>query len=203
MSTTSDPADPRLTRGVDDGPRPQAEVYLVLSEDERARGFVRPVRTSYRHHKPPVGYIVSSAVATPDGRVVGVYTLGRPSAEPLQDGWTCEVTRTCTDGTRNANSCLYGSAWRAARALGYRRAVTYTEDGETGASLRAAGWRPVAELPARPGWDSQSRRRAPGRDQIDRFRWEVTTQRAPFAKPVWPVADDAPLVLPLDIQDAS
>lgn len=41
--------DPRLTRGVDDVPTPQADVYLVLSEEERKRGFIRPYRDSYRH----------------------------------------------------------------------------------------------------------------------------------------------------------
>lgn len=49
MSTTSDRNDPRLTRGVDDEPVGMADAYLVLSEEERAKGFVRPVRTSYRH----------------------------------------------------------------------------------------------------------------------------------------------------------
>lgn len=49
MSTTSDPEDPRLTHGVDATPRPQSEVYLVLSETERAKGFTRPLRLSYRH----------------------------------------------------------------------------------------------------------------------------------------------------------
>ena len=49
MSLTSDPSDPRLTHGPDDTPRPQAEVYLVLSEEERAKGFVRPLRRAYVH----------------------------------------------------------------------------------------------------------------------------------------------------------
>ncbi len=52
MSITSDPTDPRLTRGADPadgGPVDQAEAYLVLSEQERARGFVRPLRRSYWH----------------------------------------------------------------------------------------------------------------------------------------------------------
>ncbi len=47
--TTSDPNDPRLTHGPDTEPRPQAEVYLVLSDEERAQGFVRPYRTAYVH----------------------------------------------------------------------------------------------------------------------------------------------------------
>ncbi len=52
MGVTSDPSDPRLTYGADpaDGPAvEQAPVYLILSEEERAKGFVRPVRTSYWH----------------------------------------------------------------------------------------------------------------------------------------------------------
>jgi hypothetical protein len=52
MSLTSDPEDPRLGHGSDTKPVPQNETYLVLSEEERARGFVRPVRRSYRHRDP-------------------------------------------------------------------------------------------------------------------------------------------------------
>ena len=46
---TTDRNDPRLTHGVDSEPVPQAEAYLVLSEEERAKGFVRPFRDVYRH----------------------------------------------------------------------------------------------------------------------------------------------------------
>jgi hypothetical protein len=49
VSQTTDPTDPRLTRGIDEEPRPQAEAYLVLSAEERAKGFVRPVRSAYVH----------------------------------------------------------------------------------------------------------------------------------------------------------
>lgn len=49
---TTNPNDPRLKRGVDSEPGPQNDVYLVLSEEERAKGFVRPLRRSYLH----VGY---------------------------------------------------------------------------------------------------------------------------------------------------
>lgn len=45
----SDPNDPRLTHGVDETPVPQADAYLVLSDEERAKGFVRPVRRAYIH----------------------------------------------------------------------------------------------------------------------------------------------------------
>lgn len=46
---TTDKTDPRLGRGSDDSPVPQNEAYLVLSDEERAKGFVRPVRLSYIH----------------------------------------------------------------------------------------------------------------------------------------------------------
>lgn len=46
---TTDPKDPRLGHGSDETPAPQNEAYLVLSEAERAKGFVRPLRRSYIH----------------------------------------------------------------------------------------------------------------------------------------------------------
>jgi hypothetical protein len=53
MALTTDPNDPRLSRGADSEPGPQNEVYLVLSDEERAKGFVRPVRFSYEHIGAP------------------------------------------------------------------------------------------------------------------------------------------------------
>lgn len=102
------------------------------------------VKRHHRHHKPTVGHKFSLAVA--DGeRVVGVAIVGRPVSRHLDDGWTLEVNRLCTDGTKNACSKLYAAAWRAARALGYRRLVTYILESEPGTSLKAAGWRCVGE----------------------------------------------------------
>lgn len=55
MPITTDPNDPRLGHGSDNEPVPQNEAYLVLSEEERAKGFVRPVRRIYKHvgKQPP------------------------------------------------------------------------------------------------------------------------------------------------------
>jgi hypothetical protein len=114
-----------------------------------------------------------------DGVLAGVVTVGRPVARHLDDGCTVEVTRTCTDGVFNANSMLYGAAWRAARAMGYQRLVSYTQEGESGASLRAAGLLPVARLRARPGWHSPGRaRQSYGVDEVVRTRWEIRTRRS-------------------------
>lgn len=49
MGLITDPSDPRLGHGVDEEPIPQHEVYLVLSEEERAKGFVRPFENRYIH----------------------------------------------------------------------------------------------------------------------------------------------------------
>lgn len=89
------------------------------------------IRRLHRHHTPTTGWLFGLAVSD-GGKVAGVIVVGRPVSRVLDDGWTAEVTRCCTDGTRNACSMLYASAWRAARALGYRRMVTYTLPEEGG-----------------------------------------------------------------------
>lgn len=63
MSLTSDPADPRLSHGSDTSPVPQSDAYLVLGEDERRKGFVRPVRRSYRHQDPECGAVTTMGQA--------------------------------------------------------------------------------------------------------------------------------------------
>lgn len=128
----------------------------------------------HRHHAPPNGHRYSLGVAQ-DETLVGVAMLSHPVAPSLMDGRTLEVIRTATDGTPNVNSMLYGAAWRLAKALGYQRLITYTQAGEPGASLRAAGWRVVAELPPRKGWDTPSRPRDNSKYvSIQRTLWEAS-----------------------------
>lgn len=94
----------------------------------------------------------------------------------LDDGLTLGVTRVATDGTRNVNSPLYAAAWLATRALGYRHLVTYTQDGESRASLRAVGCRIVASRPTQQGWSRPSRIRVDhSTAEIARHRWEPLT----------------------------
>ena len=89
------------------------------------------VREHHRHHQPPLSAKLCVAVA--DGETIhGVGIAGRPVARMLDDSWTLEVYRVATDGHRNACSMLYRAIWRAARALGYRRVVTYTLESEGG-----------------------------------------------------------------------
>lgn len=129
----------------------------------------------HRHHQRPVGHKFCLGVANEDDVLVGVAIVGRPVAKAYQDGLTLEVTRTCTDGTPNANSKLYAECWKVAKALGYRRLITYNQEGESGASLRGAGWTVVAQRPARRGWDTPSRPREDrGVDGIPRTLWEAS-----------------------------
>lgn len=141
-----------------------------------AREFVA---AHHRHNKPPVGHKFSIGVCDRDGVLRGVAMVGRPVARHFDDGLTAEVNRTCTDGYRNANSALYGACWRIAGAMGYRRLVTYTQADESGASLTAAGWAKVRDLPARKGWADSSvalraLRDAVGNGGLDRSLWEKT-----------------------------
>jgi len=115
------------------------------------------VEAFHRHHKPMLSCRFSIAVSDGD-KVCGVILAGRPVSRMLDDGWTLEVNRCCTDGTRNACSMLYSAAWRAARALGYKRLLIYTLPEEGGASLRGAGWTLIG---ARGGgnWNRETRPR--------------------------------------------
>lgn len=126
----------------------------------------------HRHHKPVVGHKFSIGAAM-GLDLVGVVIVGRPVSRGRDDGLTLEVTRLCTDGTKNACSFLYGAAARATFALGYERIGTYIRQDEPGTSLTAAGWRLVGETPGR-SWNFPSRPRKDKTDLIPRLLFEVT-----------------------------
>jgi len=129
------------------------------------------IRLHHSHHLPPQGW--KFGVAVNDGeRIVGVVTVGRPVARRLDDGWTLEVTRCCTDGTPNTASMLYGAARRATFALGYRRLITYTLAAEPGTSLRAAGWKVIGAAGG-GDWNVPSRPRRYVGPQCQKTLWEA------------------------------
>jgi len=135
---------------------------------EEACGFIA---LHHRHHLPPQGW--KFGIAVNDGqRVVGVVTVGRPVARRLDDGYTLEVTRNCTDGTPHVASMLYAAAWRAAKALGYKRLITYTLSSETGTSVKAAGWRVVGAAGG-GSWNVPSRPRVDKAPTMLKTLWEA------------------------------
>ena len=129
------------------------------------------VADHHRHHIPVVGHKFSIGLS--DGESIrGVAIIGRPVARGNDTGWILEVTRCCTDGVKNGCSTLYAAAWRAVRAMGYRKLITYTLQTETGSSLRAAGWRVVAQTKG-GSWNCQSRPRVDKHPLQGKLRWEA------------------------------
>lgn len=74
----------------------------------------------------------------------------------------------------NACSMLYATAWKAAKALGYRRLITYTLPEEGGASLRASGWKLIGERGG-GNWNVKSRPRIDTAQQLagQKLLWEA------------------------------
>ncbi|MFB7763532.1 XF1762 family protein [Streptomyces xiamenensis] len=139
----------------------------------------RAVDLWHRHHSSPRGHRFSIGVCDEAQHLRGVAIVGCPIARAHDQHFTVEVTRVATDGTPNTCSALYGAVWRIAKDMGFHRVVTYTQHGEPGVSLRAAGWRPIAELRPRTGWDTPSRRRTDrGTDNVPRTLWERSTAAA-------------------------
>ena len=125
----------------------------------------------HRHSGAPRGDVIRVGVEV-DGQIVGVGMAGRPVARMLDDGYTLEILRVCTQGAENACSAIYGALCRAAKALGWRTVITYTLASETAASVRAAGFVRDADVRAEDSWSRPSRGR-------------VTEKRPTCAKVRW------------------
>ena len=146
-------------------------VPLYLAE---ANAFVKK---HHRHSRPVVGHRFSIGAMAHDS-LVGVAIVGRPIARMLQDGFTAEVLRTCTIpiAPKGTNSFLYAHCWQAWRAMGGLKLITYTLQSESGASLRGAGWKIVAEVKAGEGrqWSRPQRPRELREIyEQQKFRWEI------------------------------
>ena len=155
-----------------------SKLELRPVELRHANAFVRKF---HRHHGPARGHKFALS-AWRDGELKGVAIVGRPVSRVRQDGRTLEVSRLCTlsgvvidgEGKTHADgvaSFLYAAAARAAFALGYRRIGTYTLKAEQGTSLKAAGWRVIAEVSGR-SWDCPSRPRIDKHPTEDKLLWE-------------------------------
>jgi len=104
---------------------------------KQAREFVY---NNHRHHSPPQGHKFSIGCFI-NNNLVGIASIGRPISRCLDDGTTLEITRLCTNGTKNACSKLYSSSARIAKEFGYKKIITYILQSESGISLKASGWR--------------------------------------------------------------
>lgn len=124
----------------------------------------------HRHHGMTTGWLWAHGLGDESRALSGVAIVGRPVARALQDGMTMEVTRLCTDGSRNACSVLYAACRRAAIAKGYRRGLTYILASECGSSLLASGWRFLWDVRGR-SWDCPSRPRTDKHPTVDKHAY--------------------------------
>jgi hypothetical protein len=141
---------------------------LVPVSLSQANAFIEQ---HHRHHRAVQGWKFGVGVREGD-TIVGIAVAGRPVARMLDDGFTLEVTRCCSDGTPNVCSMLYGALRRAAKALGYRRLITYTLAEEPGTTLKASGWR-CAGVTGGGSWNCASRPRTDKAPTTPKVRWEV------------------------------
>jgi len=129
----------------------------------------------HRHNRPTVGGKWAIGLEH-EGELVGVAIVGRAIARKMDDRFVAEVLRTCTNekAPKGAVSKLYAACWRAWRAMGGRKMITYTLKEESGASLRGAGWKVIAEIRPSGNWGSSKRYREwqPIFGQM-KLRWEI------------------------------
>lgn len=162
-------------------------LFIVPCTIAQANSYVQ---SHHRHHGSIPLARLACAVADEAGDVHGVTLVGRPCNTYLDDDKTLEVRRVCTDGTPNACSMLYGAAWRAAKAIGYTRLITYTLPVEGGASLRAVGWTPIEGCGGRP-WNHARRTRSSDTLYLKKkTRWEITAPAHPFESVTFPEASE-------------
>jgi hypothetical protein len=147
----------------------QPKLTVVPCDFDEAVAFVD---RHHRHHKPLKFHKFSLAVADESGCIRAVCMVNRPTARMLDDGMTLEVTRLASDGCPNACSCLYGAAWRAAKALGYGRLITYILDDEPGVTLKAAGWKCLGQRGG-GSWSHPSRPRVDKHPLQKKLLWEA------------------------------
>lgn len=142
---------------------------IVPVELDEANAFVAE---HHRHHKEVQGHKFSLGLSV-NGTIGAVIIVGRPVSRMLDDGWTLEATRCCSNGSQPYScSCLYAAAWRAARALGYRRLITYTLETERGVSLTAAGFKCIGKTSG-GSWDRVCRPRIDKHPTQRKMRWEM------------------------------
>ena len=155
-------------------PTDSVTIKLIITPITLTEAYIL-VERIHRHHKaPPFGHF--AIAVSHDGAVVGVAIVGRPVSRHLDDSWTVEVTRVAVEeGYPNACSMLYGACWRAAKAMGYRKAITYTLSTELGTSVKAAGWKCIGST--RGGsWNTPSRPRIDKHPLQMKMRWEKIIQ---------------------------
>jgi hypothetical protein len=141
------------------------------------------VKKWHSHHNASVGHKFSIGALKND-QIVGAVIVGRPVSSGYDDGYTFEVIRLVTNGENNVASRLLGAAWRASKAMGVKRLVSYTRIDEKGTSFKAAGFEITGKIKGRAWkYGNKELRWLPGlytptTKIIDRIRWELKLKTA-------------------------
>lgn len=152
------------------------KLYLVPMTIAEADAFVAE---HHRHHDPAerARFAVGAARHGID-KVVATAIVGNPKARLLQTGFVAEVVRLCSIEQRLPNghasgacSFLYAACWRACRAMGFRKLITYILPEEGGATLVASGWTCIGEAGG-GSWDRKERPRVDTHPTQLKMRWE-------------------------------
>lgn len=142
-------------------------VPLTLKE---ANNFIED---HHRHHKPVRGHRFSLGCLK-DGQMVGVAICGRPVARKTNYQEVLEVTRLCTDGTKNTCSFLYSACARVAKEMGFKKIQTFILDSEHGSSLKASGWTYDGHTVGRQWKHSDGKERRTDQPTCDKHRYAKT-----------------------------
>lgn len=153
------------------------------------------VRQHHRHHNPVVGHRFSIGAYQQD-KLVGVAIVGRPVARMSGHKLdVLEVTRLCSDGTKNVCSFLYSACARAGAAMGYKKIQTYILEAELGTSLLASGWSQVAVVQGRQWKHTDNRPRRTDQPIGNKWRWEkVLSDRSDSTTESTPNSPQMPLL---------
>lgn len=136
------------------------------------------VEAHHRHHPKVRGCKFCIGVVA-DDTLCGVAICGRPVSRRLDDGETLEINRLCTTGYKNACSTLYGACVRIARAMGYRKVITYILASENGASLKASNFICEGEAGGEIWTGSRKRDNGVPREKKTRWVYQIKKNRRP------------------------
>ena len=152
------------------------EFKIVPISLKEANDFVT---AHHRHNKKTAGHKWSTGLMYKD-ELVGVAIVGRAIARHMDEKYTVEILRLCIKDPAPKNACsfLYSKVWRIWQTMGSKKIITYTLDEESGASMRAVGWKkagtttPVKEG---KGWTNRGKGRVwqPVNSKL-KYRWEKT-----------------------------
>jgi len=133
------------------------------------------VEKHHRHSKRAQGCKFCIACMSTEDQILGIAIVGRPVARKLDDGYTGEIIRTCTNGSKNVNSFLYGACVRIWKEMGGKKIITYTLETESGVSLKAAGFTNdniTKSFPKGKGWTTRKNREwQPSVHSLQKLRW--------------------------------